>query len=93
MTPRAPHLFIWLMAIRVTPPTETASANQEWVELAATGAWWDTGDFMSTAVVRVVVQETVIHLLGTACLGEWKDILHSNISGYSLQLVTILIYI
>lgn len=49
---------------------ETASVNLEWVEPTVTGAWWDTGASMNMAAVRVTVQETVIRLLETACLGE-----------------------
>lgn len=49
---------------------ETASVNLEWVEPTVTGAWWDTGASMNMAAVHVTVQETVIRLLETVCLGE-----------------------
>jgi len=60
----------WPTAHSATPPTETASASLESAEPTVTGAWWDTGASMSMAAVHVTVQETVIHLLETVCLGE-----------------------
>ena len=61
-----------LTAPPATPPTETASANLEWAEPTATGAWLDTGASTTTAAARAIARETVIHLQETVCLGECR---------------------
>lgn len=73
-TPWAPSS--WPTARRVTLPTGTASANPEWVERTATGVWWATGAFTSTAAAHVTAQENVTRSPETACSGEFKDFLH-----------------
>lgn len=67
------------------------------MEPTATGAWWDTGAFMTMAAVHVTVQETVIHLLETVCLGECvRETVFSydaNIKTYNHKSINCIVYI